>query len=139
MITNTPMQDVTIEFTIPLPPISKKNSQQIIKLHNRPCIIQSKQYRQYEKDAAPFIPKLPAPIKFPVNVEAVFYVSARRKCDLTNYLEAADDVMVKCGLLEDDNCMIICAHDGSRVVWDKDKPRTEISITPYIGATPWEE
>jgi Holliday junction resolvase RusA-like endonuclease len=53
----------------------------------------------------------------------------RRKVDLTNLLEAIDDVMVKAGLLADDNADIVQSHDGSRVLYDKDRPRTEIYIT----------
>lgn len=54
----------------------------------------------------------------------------RRRCDLTNMLEAVDDIMVKYKLLQDDNCKIIVGHDGSRVLYDKENPRTEITITP---------
>lgn len=51
-----------------------------------------------------------------------------RRCDLTNMLEAIDDVMVKAELLKDDNYNIISAHDGSRVLYDKANPRTEVYI-----------
>ena len=54
----------------------------------------------------------------------------RRKCDLTNLLEAIDDIMVKSGLLADDNFTIIESHDGSRVLYDKENPRTEVQIVP---------
>jgi len=53
----------------------------------------------------------------------------RRKCDLSNMLEALDDVLVKYGLLEDDNYTIVESHDGSRVLYDKENPRTEVYIT----------
>lgn len=52
----------------------------------------------------------------------------KRLCDLTNMLESIDDVMVKAGLFKDDNYRIIAAHDGSRVLYDKDNPRTEVYI-----------
>ena len=48
--------------------------------------------------------------------------------DLTNLLEAADDVLVKYGVLADDNSNIIVSHDGSRVMYDPKFPRTEIII-----------
>lgn len=51
-----------------------------------------------------------------------------RRCDLTNMLEAIDDVMVAVGLLADDNYKIIESHDGSRVLYDKENPRTEVYI-----------
>jgi Holliday junction resolvase RusA-like endonuclease len=52
----------------------------------------------------------------------------RRKVDLTNLLEAIDDVMTNAGLLADDNYTIIQSHDGSRVYYDKENPRTEVYI-----------
>jgi Holliday junction resolvase RusA-like endonuclease len=119
-----------IKFTIPLAPISKKNSQRILinKATRRPFIMPSEQYKQYEKDAARFVPKGKY-INAPVNVKCLFYMPTRRRCDLTNLLEAIDDVLVKAGLLADDDFTVVESHDGSRVLYDKDNPRTEIYIT----------
>ena len=118
-----------IKFTIPLAPISKKNSQRIMvnRATGKPFIMPSAQYKQYERDAAYFIPF--GNINEPVNVKCLFYMPTRRKVDLTNLLEAIDDVMVKAGLLADDNSEIVQSHDGSRVLYDKKRPRTEIIIT----------
>lgn len=118
-----------IKFVIPLPPISKKNSQRIMinRKTGKPFIMPSEQYKKYEKLAAYFIPK-GVHINEPANVKCLFYMQTRRKCDLTNLLEAIDDVMVKAGLLADDNYTVIQSHDGSRVLYDKDAPRTEIYI-----------
>lgn len=55
----------------------------------------------------------------------------KRRVDLTNLLEAVDDVMVKARVLLDDHCGIIVSHDGSRVLYDEKNPRTEVSITAY--------
>ena len=119
-----------IKFTIPLGPISKKNSQQILinKATGRPFIMPSKKYKEYEQEALWFIPKNIF-INYPVNVKCLFYMPTKRKCDLTNLLEAVDDIMVKAGLLSDDNYTVIESHDGSRVFYDKDNPRTEVYIT----------
>ena len=48
-----------IHITIPLVPISKKNSQQILinKATGKPFIMPSKKYREYEKSAMWFLPK----------------------------------------------------------------------------------
>lgn len=88
----------------------------------------SEQYKRYERDAMWFIPKYRR-IDLPVNVKCLFYMPTRRKCDLTNLLEAIDDILVKAGLLADDNYTVIESHDGSRVYYDKDRPRTEVYIT----------
>lgn len=119
-----------ISFTIPLDPISKKNSQQILinKATGKPFIMPSRKYKQYESAALWYVPKR-LNINTRCNVKVLFYMSTRRKCDLTNLLEAIDDIMVKAGLLADDDYTIIESHDGSRVLYDKENPRTEVFIT----------
>lgn len=89
----------------------------------------SEKYEKYEEAALWFIPKPQKPIDVPVNIKCTFYMPTRRKCDLTNMLEAIDDIMVKAGLLADDNYTIIQSHDGSRVMYDKENPRTEVEVT----------
>jgi Holliday junction resolvase RusA-like endonuclease len=118
-----------IKFTVPLPPITKKNSQRIVIRGGKPIILPSEKYKEYEAIAQWYIPRRGEPIDFPVNVKCTFYMPSRRQCDLTNHLESIDDVMVKAGLLKDDNYGIIASHDGSRVMVDKDNPRTEVEIT----------
>lgn len=127
-----------IKFTIPLPPISKKNSQQILtnKATGRPFIMPSKKYKEYEKTAMWYVPKNIF-INAPVNIKCLFYMPTKRKCDLTNLLEAIDDVMVKAGLLADDNYTIIESHDGSRVLYDKSNPRTEVYIEVSDSFNVW--
>lgn len=132
-----------LKFTIPLAPISKKNSQRIMinRATGKPFIMPSAQYKQYERDAAWFIPRLPrgARITEPVNVKCLFYMPTRRLCDKTNLEESIHDILVKTGLLADDNRDIIAATDGSRVYYDKDNPRTEIEITPLCGYEQWKK
>lgn len=67
----------------------------------------------------------------PCEVRCLFYMPSRRRVDLTNLLESVDDALVAAGVLADDNSQIIVSHDGSRVLYDKDNPRTEVSITAY--------
>lgn len=118
-----------IKFTIPLPPITKKNSQRIGTnfATGKPFIMPSEQYKRYEREAAWFMPR-DLFIDEAVNVKCLFYMPTRRKCDLTNLLEAIDDILVKQGVLADDDYTIIQSHDGSRVYYDKDNPRTEVYI-----------
>ena len=119
-----------LKFTIPLPPITKKNSQQIIinRATGRPQIIPSKKYLQYEKDCALFIKGKGLAIDQPVTVQCVYYMPTKRRVDLTNLLEATHDILVKYKVLADDNSGIIYSVDGSRVLYDKENPRTEIEI-----------
>lgn len=116
------------KYLIPLPPITKKNSMQIIKVHGRPMLIPSKKYREYEKECGQYLAggeKLDGRY----NVKTIFYMPTRRRVDLSNLIEAAHDVLIKYEILADDNCKIIASVDGSRVEYDKEKPRTEITIT----------
>lgn len=108
----------------------KKNSQQIIinKSTGRPMVIPSKQYREYEKECGWFVQGKGLKIKDPVNVKCVYYMPTRRRVDLTNLMEATHDILVKYEVLEDDNSKIIRSVDGSRVMYDKENPRTEITI-----------
>ena len=119
---------IVYEAMIPLNPKTKKNHQKIITIKGRPMIVQSEAYREYEKNAGWFLKKPSKPIDYPVQVKCVFYRDSRRRCDLTNLLEAIDDILVKYKVLADDSFNIIYSHDGSRVLVDKEKPRTEITI-----------
>lgn len=118
-----------LKFTIGLTPVTKKNSSRIIFTTGRPLLIPSAAYLQYEKDCALFIPRPDSPIDRPVNVKTVFYMPTKRKVDLSNLISAAHDILVHHGVLADDNSSIIVSVDGSRVMYDKENPRTEIEIT----------
>ena len=116
-----------IKFTIPLAPVTKKNSQRIADCGTYKKILQSKAYVQYEKDAGYFLPHRGKRYNKPCEVVCLFYMPTHRTVDLTNLEEAIDDVLVKYGVLEDDNSKIIVSHDGSRVLYDHDRPRTEVT------------
>lgn len=123
-----------ISFVIPIAPRTKKNHQDIIRTANgRRMVLPSKQYRQYERDALRFIPSASEPIGHAVNVRAVYYTDTRRKVDIVNLHQALHDLLVTSGLLADDNSRIIAATDGSRVMYDKEHPRTEVMITDFGG------
>ena len=121
-----------LKYTIPGNPVTKKNSQRIIRLGNGRTIIKpSAQYDAYENQAAYFIqPKPEAPIDYPVNCRYTYFMETRRKVDALNLCEATDDILVLCGVLKDDNRDVVAAHDGTRVYYDKEYPRVEILITP---------
>ena len=124
---------VIATFTLSGVPRTKKNSQSVITnpRTGRPMIIQSKAYREYEKDCLRQIGELGIDrmkIDSPVNVCCLFFMPTKRKVDLQNLVSAAMDVLVKGGVLADDNCQIVYGNDGSRVLFDKDNPRTEVII-----------
>lgn len=113
---------------IPIEARTKKNSQRIVLIHNRPIIIPSEKYKKYEKECKPYIPTLDTPIDYPINLKCSYYMSTRRRIDLVNLLEATNDILVKYNVLSDDNSNIVVSHDGSRVYYDKENPRCIIEI-----------
>lgn len=124
-------------YTIPLPPVTKKNSAQVVHTGQKcpACgrgksvrLLPSKKYHEYE-EAALWCLQRERPINTPVNVQCLFYMPTARKVDLVNLLEAACDVLVTAGILADDDSNIAYSHDGSRVFIDREHPRTEIYIT----------
>lgn len=121
-----------IKFTINLVPKTKKNSQRIVYRNKKPIIIPSTNYIQYEKDCKWFMPKIDT-ITGPVNVQALYYMPTKRRVDLTNLHEALHDVLVHYKIVEDDNSNVIATTDGSKVLYDKEQPRTEVIITPIEG------
>lgn len=127
-----------IRVTIPFAPMTKKNHQQIIprKMPGgkiRPMVIPSKQYLAYEKKCLEHLAgvtrKQTAPIDYPVNVKAIYYMQTHRIVDRTNLDQALHDILVRASILKDDNSRIIAGTDGSRVRYDKEYPRTEVTIT----------
>ncbi len=124
-----------VNIVIPLPPRTKKNHQQIFYKKKEtekgdtrkvPFVSPSSQYQQYAKDCGVFV--RPLQIDYPVNVKALYYMPTLRTVDLPNLNEALHDILVEYGMLVNDDCRIIVSTDGSRVCYDKENPRTEVTI-----------
>lgn len=125
-----------LHITINIPPVTKKNSQRILKNKRTGSsfIAPSVQYGQYERDAFYHIRKNRPELHIsrPCTVQCLYYMPTHRRVDLVNLQEATLDVLVSAGVLEDDNSTIVASMDGSRVLYDKDNPRTEIYISDFI-------
>ena len=123
-----------IKFVIPIDPITKKNHGRIVNKRTKtgkmfPIMLPSEAYTKYEKKCSEYMPKLDKPIDFPINLECHYYMGTKRKCDITNLLQATCDILVKYQVLEDDNYTIIASVNGTTVSYDKENPRTEVYIT----------
>ena len=132
-----------LRYTITGAPRTKKNSQRILYKGGRcpvckkgkiPFVMPSEAFEKYQ-EASLWEIRCPKhkPIEVPVNVKCLYYMETKRDVDLNNLLEATCDILVKAHVLADDNSRIVAGHDGSRVLYDKDKPRVEITITPMGG------
>ena len=123
-----------IKIEIPLNPVTKKNHGRIVQKKTKygstiPIMLPSEPYVKYEKECKKYIPILrQPPIDYPINLKCTYYMETKRKCDITNLLQATCDILVKYGILLDDNYTIVASVDGSKVFYDKDKPRTIIEI-----------
>jgi Holliday junction resolvase RusA-like endonuclease len=129
------MKMENINFTIPLDPKTKKNSMQPRLARNGRFLgmMQSETYQRYERDCLKVIPpKVRIHIDEPVNIKAIYYRQTKRRVDITNLHSALHDVLVKAGVIVDDNSLIVIGTDGSRVKYDKNNPRTEVFIEPCL-------
>lgn len=116
---------------IPLMCRSKKNSQQILinSKTGKPFVGQSKLYKNFERECGYFLKRYESNINYSVNLKCTFYVSDKRKRDLTNLENAIADILVKYKVLQDDNYNIIQSWDGSRIIYEKNREETVIEIT----------
>ncbi|MDR1954302.1 MAG: hypothetical protein LBQ21_07540 [Clostridiales Family XIII bacterium] len=121
------MSQHEIQFVIPIAPVTKKNHSRIVHLRNGAhALIPSKPYKVYADSVGPFL--RPLGIDYPVNIKATFYMQTRRIVDLPNLHAALHDVLKDFGVIADDDSRIVVATDGSRVRYDKERPRTEVVI-----------
>lgn len=126
-------------------PRTKKNSMRIVggKAKCPRCgkpvkqwLVQSAQHDSFSREASKQITPPPRPIDRPVSCRYVFYTQTRRKVDGLNLEATIDDLLVRCNVLADDNSRIVIDHDGSRVRYDPDNPRVEITIFPSEEGDP---
>lgn len=129
------MDRLVIKLTLPGQPVTKKNSQQILKngRTGKYFISPSRKYTLYENTCLWYIRRCdgvpPDPIGQPVNVCCLYYMKDRHRCDLVNLLEATNDILVKARILEDDHSGIIKSHDGSRVLLAEVPELARVEVT----------
>lgn len=76
------------------------------------------------------------PISEAVHIVYRLYIQTRRRVSDLNLYLALDEILVKEGVLSTGNCAQIRSRDGSRVFYDKDRPRAEIYIYSYEEEEP---
>jgi Holliday junction resolvase RusA-like endonuclease len=129
-----------LKITIPLNPVTKKNSQQIKyrwakKGRRVPYIAPSEAFMNYQALCMEYLNKYRRmDINEPVNCKYIYYMDKdysklKIKIDQANLINGTDDILVHYGVLHDDDSKIVKGHDGSRVRYDKVNPRVEITIT----------
>lgn len=116
-------------------PIVKKNTQKIIHRQGRTFAVYSGQYKGWLNNAMDELalqPRPDQPIDYPVILVCKFFMQTLRIVDLSALYEGIQDTLVKMEILSDDNFNIVAGHDGSRVLLDRQNPRTEVSILPLL-------
>lgn len=133
------MENIIYKCVIDLPPRTKKNSQQILvnPKTNRPFVMPSKLYKEYENACYRHLIKVEKAFDFPINIKLTYYMPTRRKVDLSNLISATSDILVKYKIISDDNRNVIVSYDGSRVYYDKENPRTIIEISKVEDYEQW--
>ena len=121
-----------INITLYGRPITKKNSSQIIKAGAKRRVIPSKQFSAYQEACLYQLLKAPKTSEEDLNMQCLYYMPTRHRVDLVNLLQATCDILVKAKVIKDDNCKIIASHDGSRVLYDKENPRVEITLSEVV-------
>lgn len=112
-------------------PITKKNSLRRIRRGKRTLSIPSAAHEKWAGEAERQLREQHAewePYDFPVNLCAIVYRATRGRADLNNYLAAICDVLEKAKVVEDD--ALVAGFDGSRLRYDKTRPRVEIELGP---------
>lgn len=128
-------------FVIPLNPRPKKNEHRIggsgpkcpvCKKFKRQFVRNGSTTTQFAYMAARYLqPRPAAPIEGPVHLVYRCYRQTKHRVDDLNLYEALDDLLVKEGILADDNINVIRSRDGSRCFHDRENPRAEIYIYSY--------
>lgn len=132
------MADILWQCTIPLKPVTKKNSNQIVTSNGKYRLIPSEKFLKYQRDCKWFIKPPAEPIDCKCNIKAIYYMPDRHRVDITNLHNALHDVLVHFEVIKDDNCKIVVGTDGSRVKVDRQNPRTEVTITKVEEITGFE-
>ena len=150
------MGEVIYKAVIPFDPKTKKNNMEVaykkmggknavykfingsFRMLGVPFITQGEIFKQYQRDCGYWLrrPK-EGPINEPVNICFLFYRGSKRQVDLCNLQNAILDILTHYHIITDDNRNIVYSMDGSRVFYDKEKPRTEIIITRAEDGKKW--
>lgn len=119
-------------FDLSLPIPSKKNNQAIFKKGRKRFISASNEYQIWEKStifemrARKLIPS--QPYEKVAKIVYRFFPENKRRFDHTNKIESINDMLVKAGVLEDDEWKVIRKFTSETIEIDKENPRVEVLI-----------
>lgn len=126
---------------IPVLARPKKNSQEI-RINRRTgkrYISQSQRYLNFEQECGFYLQQYLRemaitdfiPIDYPVTLKITFYFPDKKKRDIANFVNAIQDILVKFGVLKDDNSNIVKSLDGTRIIYEEGRQEIVIEIIKY--------
>jgi len=122
-----------VKLIIPGQTPSKKNAKRIVRAKGRMLIISSKLHEEWHKNASQhletILSKYTPDAIGKVTINYTFYVKDNRRRDVSNMLESINDLLVDCGVLEDDDWKHVRIGSADAEV-DKENPRAEVTIKP---------
>lgn len=135
--------ELLAQYVIPLDPRTKKNHMTIAGTgpkcpkcgkRKRQFVRQGAAHSKYAFESAQYLnPRPKIPIEQEVHIVYRLYMQTRRRVDDLNLFASLDDILVHEKILKDDSIKYIRSRDGSRVMYDKERPRAEIYIYSYDG------
>lgn len=122
------MTRLELFFPNPVPP--KKNSKQIFtnRSTGKPFITASKRYKEWESTELQNLEKHNLQIISPCRMTLTFFPPNRRAYDMGNKRESIQDLLVKAGILEEDNFKILQQSTDSVKPVNKDKPGVHVLL-----------
>ena len=121
------MPNILCRLTIHGCPRTKKNSRTAT---SNGITLPSKAYRKYAATAWQQIHEgaRNLPISGRCNVKALYYMDTHGIVDISGLHQGLHDLLKDRGIIADDNSRIVAGTDGSRVLYDKERPRVEVVI-----------
>lgn len=107
---------------------SKKNSKQIICKGSRPVLLSSERYQAWEEEQLWRLKTVKERFTGRVSVHCTFYPPDKVKGDCSNKFESVADLLVKAGIIEDDDWFHLVKQSSEFGGVDKDNPRVEVHI-----------
>lgn len=109
--------------------VSKKNSKQVFVRNGRVIVLPSKAYRIWEDDALWQIKaQRVQPVDGPVSLKMALWAKDLRSSDLENKVSSVQDMLVKAGVLPDDDWKSVPKIEAEYMGVDREMPRCEVQL-----------
>lgn len=118
-----------MNFTLTGHIVSKKNSKRAFMRNGRQFVLPSLAYADWEKDALRqlTIQKV-RPVQSPVSLKMNLWARDNRTSDLENKVSSIQDLLVKAGIIPDDDWKTLPEVSAIYMGLDKKNPRAEVEL-----------